>query len=302
MHTGQRWPPAPAGCSGFRPMLTSWRGGARCRAAVPLRQQSRPAGLAACRVCGQGRRAASAPWHERRSCGSRRSADRYGAAASTTPPSGWAVPRAGAWPSSPGWIMRSVPMPAIARVTHPYGMQLLARPADPGGPSGHRLSSALRWSARAGLWPRADLDRPGCASGHTPPLLRSAATACCWRPRRTAGGRLRRPPRPLARRRGGARGSVGLVVNRWTRGAELSLRGIERGGGRTGGAVVREGVIAAAEAATRPGGVAAGDRSRDRPRRLDRPLPPPGAPGGAASRAKGSAIRGRRWPRARASC
>ena len=71
---------------------------------------------------------------------------------------------------------------------HPLGMRLLARPAL-GGLVSPELCHALVRESRAVAGVTAfDLGQP---TGAPLPLLRSAATACWWRPRPAAGGRLR---------------------------------------------------------------------------------------------------------------
>jgi hypothetical protein len=61
-------------------------------------------------------------------------------------------------------------------------------------------------------------------------------------------------PRPAQwlDRRGVPGGSVGLVVNRWSRGGEMSLRGIERAVGVPVVSVVREGVLPGSEGPPHP--------------------------------------------------
>ena len=137
--------------------------------------------------------------------------------------------------------------------THPDGMQLVARSADPGATEmvSPELARALVRESRAVA--ALTLTDLGVATGeHTlavavsadrlllvatpyPAVVDCAARAASWLDRRGVPG-----------------GSVGLVVNRWTRGGEMSLRGIERAVGVPVVSVVREGVLPGSEGRPHP--------------------------------------------------
>jgi pilus assembly protein CpaE len=137
--------------------------------------------------------------------------------------------------------------------THPDGMQLVARSADPGASEmvSPELAQALVRESRAVA--ALTLTDLGVATGeHTlavavsadrsllvatphPAVVDCAARAASWLDRRGVPG-----------------GSVGLVVNRWSRGGEMSLRGIERAVGVPVVAVVREGVLPGSEGRPHP--------------------------------------------------
>jgi MinD-like ATPase involved in chromosome partitioning or flagellar assembly len=123
-------------------------------------------------------------------------------------------------------------------------MQLVARSVDPGATEmvSPELARALVRESRAVA--ALTLTDLGVATGeHTlavatsadrsllvatphPAVVDCAARAASWLDRRGVPG-----------------GSVGLVVNRWSRGGEMSLRGIERAVGVPVVSVVREGVL-----------------------------------------------------------
>lgn len=137
--------------------------------------------------------------------------------------------------------------------THPDGMQLVARSADPAASEmvSPELAQALVRESRAVA--ALTLTDLGVATGeHTlavavsadrsllvatphPAVVDCAARAASWLDRRGVPG-----------------GSVGLVVNRWSRGGEMSLRGIERAVGVPVVAVVREGVLPGSEGRPHP--------------------------------------------------
>ena len=125
--------------------------------------------------------------------------------------------------------------------THPDGMQLVARSAEPGATEmvSPELARALVRESRAvAALTLADLgvatgehalavatsaDRTLLVATPNPLAVDCAARAASWLDRRGVPG-----------------GSVGLVVNRWSRGGEMSLRGIERAVGVPVVSVVRE--------------------------------------------------------------
>jgi pilus assembly protein CpaE len=128
--------------------------------------------------------------------------------------------------------------------THPDGMQLVARSADPSATEmvSPELARALVRESRAvaaltltdlgvatgehTLAVAASADRSLLVVTPHPVVVDCAARAASWLDRRGVPG-----------------GSVGLVVNRWSRGGEMSLRGIERAVGVPVVSVVREGVL-----------------------------------------------------------
>ena len=137
--------------------------------------------------------------------------------------------------------------------THPAGMQLVARSADAGATemvSPDLARALVRESRAVAALTLTDL---GVATGeHTlavavsadrsllvatphPAVVDCAARAASWLDRQGVPG-----------------GSVGLVVNRWSRGGEMSLRGIERSVGVPVVAVVREGVLPGSEGRPHP--------------------------------------------------
>jgi len=131
--------------------------------------------------------------------------------------------------------------------THPDGMQLVARSADPATEIvSPELARALVRESRAvaaltltdlgvatgehALAVATSADRALLVATPHPAAVECAARAASWLDRRGVPG-----------------GSVGLVVNRWSRGGGLSLRGIERAVGVPLFAVVREGVLPGSE-------------------------------------------------------
>ena len=147
---------------------------------------------------------------------------------------GWGALRVGRWPT---WCrldgeLGSDAVASLVASPHPAGMSLIARPRRP-----RDLDDPIRARQRS----RSREPRGGPAEPVRPRCAARRAGGSGRRQRRpraggdhagSAVGRLRR----AAQQRGStARGvpgaAVSLVVNRWQRGGELSLRGIERAPG-----------------------------------------------------------------------
>jgi pilus assembly protein CpaF len=125
--------------------------------------------------------------------------------------------------------------------THPDGWRLVARPADPAGIS-PELGRALVRESRA-VAPLTAFDLGIAASEPAAAVAVSCDRALLvTTPDGRAVGCAARAAAWLEQR-GMPSGSLGLVVNRWRRGGDLSLRGIERAVGLPILAAVREGAM-----------------------------------------------------------
>ena len=125
---------------------------------------------------------------------------------------------------------------------HPDGWRLVARPADPAAIS-PQLARALVRESRA-IASLTAFDLGVAASESTAAVAVSCDRALLvTEPDRRAVACAARAAAWLEHR-GMPAGSLGLVVNRWRRGGDLSLRGIERAAGLPILAAVRDGGLA----------------------------------------------------------